>query len=362
MTRQAPRLLIVATVFAGVAADWPLFRGDAAMTGVAAVKLPDQIVQRWQFKTGDQIEGAPAIVGGVVYVGSYDEHLYALELATGAQKWKTKLGPIKAAPAVKGDAVYVGDADGKFYCVEAATGKVRWTFESDGEIASGANFFGETVLFGSHDENLHCLGFDGKKRWDYKINGPVNGSPAVVGDRTFVAGCDSVLHVVDAKTGKQLATVDLGGQAGATAAVSGEQLFVGTMSSEFLGIDWKKAEVLWKYTPDRRKQPYYASAAVTEKLVIVGGRDRRVVALDRTNGKEIWAFDTGNRVDGSPVVIGNRVYAGSLDDNFYVLDLANGKQLQRIKLDGPVTGSPAVVDGYVLVGTQTGMLYCFGEK
>src|SRR5438105_1145471 len=115
-------LIGLATVtVAATAADWPLFRGNPAMTGVAAAKLPDTLVQKWQFKTGDAIEGAPAIVGGVVYVGSFDEHLYAFDLVTGAVKWKTKLAPIKAAPAVKGRAIYVGDVDGKFYSIEAAT-------------------------------------------------------------------------------------------------------------------------------------------------------------------------------------------------------------------------------------------------
>ena len=62
-----------------------------------------------------------------------------------------------------------------------------------------------------------------------KTDGPVNGAAAVVGDRTFVAGCDSILHVLDAKTGKELGTVELGGQAAATAAVVGDRL-VGTMA------------------------------------------------------------------------------------------------------------------------------------
>ena len=73
----------------------------------------------------------PAIVDGVVYVASLDKHLYAIDLPTGKQKWKTKLGYMKASPAVKGDRVYVGDLDGKFYCVNAVDGKVVWTFETE---------------------------------------------------------------------------------------------------------------------------------------------------------------------------------------------------------------------------------------
>src|SRR5262249_50195095 len=78
---------------------WPIFRGNAEQTGVASGTLPDKLEVLWKFSTNDSIEGAPAIVGGVVYVGSFDEYLYALDLADGKQKWKYKAGPTKASPA-----------------------------------------------------------------------------------------------------------------------------------------------------------------------------------------------------------------------------------------------------------------------
>src|SRR4051794_34365909 len=123
---------------APAAGEWPVFRGNALQTGVAGSALPDRLQELWKFKSGDAIEGAPAVVGGVVYVGSFDEHLYALDLASGAVKWKYHAGPIKASPAVQGGLVFVGNADGVFHCVDAARGQKRWTFETEGPIASGA--------------------------------------------------------------------------------------------------------------------------------------------------------------------------------------------------------------------------------
>jgi hypothetical protein len=35
-----------------VSADWPVFRGDALMTGTGTAKLPDKLEERWTFKTG----------------------------------------------------------------------------------------------------------------------------------------------------------------------------------------------------------------------------------------------------------------------------------------------------------------------
>jgi outer membrane protein assembly factor BamB len=347
------------------AADWPVFRGTPEMAGTAAAKLPDTLAERWTFKTGNAIEGAPAVVGDTVYVASADKHLYAVELATGKPRWKTPLGgPMKASPAVRDGKVYVGDSDGRLFCVNAADGKVLWTFEAQGEITAGVNFHRENVLLGSHDSTLYCLSPAGKKLWEFKIDGPVNGSPAVVGDRTFVAGCDSILHVVDANTGQSQATVDLGGQAGATAAVTGEYVFVGTMSNQVVGVDWKNAKKIWTFEAPRRQQPFYASAAVTDRLVVTGGRDKKVYALDRRTGREQWSFAADGVVDASPVVVGGRVYVGCLssEGQFYALDLATGRKLQEMNLDSPVTGSAAVGPDCLLVGTEKGTLYCLGAK
>jgi outer membrane protein assembly factor BamB len=342
--------------------DWPVFRGNALQTGAVKSALPETLEPLWTFPTKDSIESAPAVADGVVYVASQDEHLYAVDLMTGKEKWRYKAGPFKPAPSVHDGAVYVGDSDGLFHCVDAATGKKRWTFETGAEIISGANFAGDLVLFGSYDQTLYCLTREGKKKWAFKTNGPINGSPAVAQGHTFVAGCDSSVHVIDLATAKEVTAVDLGGQAAATAAVVGDKLFVGTMTNQVLGVDWKQGKIIWNFAPARRAQAFFASAALADNLVVVGSRDKRLYALEQKDGSEKWNFATLGHVDASPVIAGSRVYAGSLDGKLYVLDLATGKQVQKIELDGPVTGSPAVAQNRLLIGTGKGTLYCFGAK
>jgi outer membrane protein assembly factor BamB len=364
MLRCAPALLIFLPVSAALAAaDWPLFRGNPLQTGVATATLPDQLAVRWKFEAKDAVEGAAAIADETVYVGAADELLYALDLQSGRQKWAYKAGPFKAPPSVHKGAVYVGDQDGIFHCVDAATGAKRWSFETGSEISGGANFAGDTILFGSGDEQLYCLSGDGKPKWKFRVpGGPVLGTPVIVGDRTFAAGCDSTLHVIDVARGTELATLSLGGQVGATAAVVGDHLYVGTMSSQFLAIDWKKPAIDWTFEAERRPQPFYASAAVTDKLVIVGSRDKNVQALDRQTGKPVWSFPTRDKVDSSPVVVGQRVYVGSNDGHLYVLDLAKGTEIQKLNLGSPITASPAVADGCLVIGTRKGTIYCLGAR
>jgi outer membrane protein assembly factor BamB len=361
--RTAPKRTLDKADNVTLSADWPLFRGNPLQTGMAASTLPEKLEIRWQFQVKEGIEGAAAIVGDTVYVGALDEKLYALNLADGSLKWTYKGGPFKAAPSVHGGAVYIGDEDGLFHCVDAKTGVKRWTFATDSEISSGANFAGDTILFGSGDEHLYCLSRDGKLVWKFKVpGGPVLASPAVGGGRTFVAGCDSTLHVLDVQNGKEMASVNIDGQTGASSAIVGDNLYVGTMNNQFLAIDWKKAAIVWTFEAKKRQQPFFASAAVTDTLVVVGSRDKMVHALSRKDGKEAWSFATRGKVDSSPVIVGKRVYAASLDGNLYVLDLDKGTQIQKLELGRGIAASPAVGRSCLVIGTREGVLYCLGKK
>ncbi|MBI3822363.1 MAG: PQQ-binding-like beta-propeller repeat protein [Planctomycetes bacterium] len=343
--------------------DWPLFRGDPLQTGVAKTTLPDKLEIRWKIDLKKGIESTAAIVKDTIYVGCYDDHLHAIDLATGNTKWKAKIGATKAPPSVYQGKVFVGTEDASFFCLDAATGNKIWEYEVNGEITGGANFDGDNVIFGAHDSTLYCLAIKDKTlRWKIKIDGPVNGSAVIANKQTFLAGCDSHLHIIDIKDGKEKTKIELSGQAAATAAVLNDKLFVGNMNGVLQSLDLKKEEVLWSFEP-KRSQPFYGSAAVTDKYVVVGSRDRSVYALPRDKGeKPVWSFPTDGPVDCSPVIAGNRVYFGAGGGTFYVVNLDTGKEVLSITLGGRITASPAVARGCIVIGNTDGLLYCLGKK
>lgn len=354
--------------------SWPSFRNGLLQTGVATTKLPEKLELLWTYKAGDKdamIKSTAAIVGEHVYVGSLNGELLCLELHTGKRLWSYRSGNavganafipgFKTAPAVSADTVYIGDEEGGLHAVDRATGKGRWKFEAGAEIANGVNLFDTFVLFGSHDNNLYCLKSDGTKAWSYATEGQVYCSPAVVGNSTFVAGCDGHLRVIDVRTGDQQADLPLEIQLTGSPAVIGDMLYVGTHGGEVLAIDWKAPRKVWTYKSDL---PFHSSAAVTEKYVVVGGEDRRLHCLDRETGKEVWTFTTKAKIESSPVIVGDRVFFGSNDGNLYGVMLEDAKEVFRFKDGRDFTASPAIGEGHLVIGSEsrTGNVYCFGAK
>ena len=75
------------------------------------------------------VESSPAVVNGVVYVGSGDGNVYALNAASGVQLWNyTTGGEVDSSPAVVNGVVYVGSGDGNVYALNATNGAKLWNY------------------------------------------------------------------------------------------------------------------------------------------------------------------------------------------------------------------------------------------
>jgi len=75
----------------------------------------------------------------VVYFGSNDWYLYAVDTKTGEEKWKFETGRAVSSPALSDGMVYFGSDDKHVYAVDSKTGEEKWKFEAGGSVRSSPN-------------------------------------------------------------------------------------------------------------------------------------------------------------------------------------------------------------------------------
>ena len=68
---------------------------------------------------------SPAVAGGTVYVGSWDDKVYALDAATGHLHWSYEAGDAVNSPVVAGGIVHVGSFHSTVYALDAR-GLAAW--------------------------------------------------------------------------------------------------------------------------------------------------------------------------------------------------------------------------------------------
>ena len=295
-------------VVSQASADWPGFRGNPQLTGVAVSPLTDSPKLLWTYQTSQSIESTAAIVGSRAYVGSIDSLLHAVDIASGERIWVYQAtDAIKSSPLVSSGVIYFGDETGVFHAVDAITGERVWTYETEGAVTSSAVRVGDRVLFGSYDNRLYCVdATGGSEAWKLETDGYVHAAPTALGDTAVVvSGCDAYLRLVDVASGSEIRRIEAGAYVASSLAVSGTSGYVGTFGNVVLGVDLAAGAIVWEYESPDRQQPYYASAAVSDGVVVIGGRDRVVHAVNARDGSVRWTHPAGARVDASPVIYKN---------------------------------------------------------
>jgi glucose dehydrogenase len=143
-------------------ADWPRFHYDLANTGhnpLETILSPanvSQLTVDWQVHTG-HVYGGMAVANSVVFVGSWDEHVYAFDTDTGTQRWKTWVhGDIQSVPAIVGRALYVAAGTGVF-ALKAGSGEILWRRDIRPPPGSSPAGVAGMVFVGSYDGNLYAL-------------------------------------------------------------------------------------------------------------------------------------------------------------------------------------------------------------
>lgn len=312
----------------------------------------------WSFTSDDEIRSSPLCERGVVFFGSYDTYLYALNSKSGDFLWKasTKAG-ICSSPILVGEQVIVGSEDNYLYSIDARRGTQQWTYRSGGAIRSSPKLHRNTLLTGSDDQYIYALQADtGQVIWKYRTWNFVRSSAAFANGLAFIGSSDGNLYALDVVNGTLRWKLHTLGAIIGTPLVVRNNVIVGSMDNYVYAVDVDTGYTSWRYEAQRSVS---SSPAMAGDRVIFGSSDGFLYCLDSQNGRVIWNFDTGNQVTSSPRVsiAHDAVYFGAANNFVYSLDISTGEERWKYKTRGPVVSSPFIEDGIVYVGSLDRKLY-----
>ncbi|WP_276498945.1 PQQ-binding-like beta-propeller repeat protein [Pontibacter litorisediminis] len=287
----------------------------------------------WKFKTKGRIYSSPLVDEDLLYVGSGDHSLYALDKSSGKQRWAFKTGgAVHSSPAVQGSLVYVGSADGHLYAINKKNGKLVWMFKSEGEKAydlwdyylSSPKVVANTVYWGSGDSHLYALDSEtGELKWKFKTAGPVHATPAVADGKVYVGSFDGLFYALEAGSGE---------------------------------LVWQFQTVGDTHFP---KGEIQEGAVVQDGVVYFGSRDYNLYALDAKTGRGRWnTKERGSWIVATPLLYKDKLFVGTSDTHaFYSLSKADGEVQWRLPLNMRVYGAAIAHKGILYFGCFNGKLY-----
>ncbi len=323
---------------------------------------------RWRHEIGrpgddddpSEIESSPLVVDDMVVFGS-DVHnsldgepagVYALDAATGKERWQTTTAPTEGEGATAsgcGDVWGSATADLESRTVFVGTGNCNTSPEGWGRFA----------------EALIALDLDtGDVRWTYQPHPPNNddldfaGAPNLfeANGRKLVGlgNKDAVYYAVDRATGELVWKTQVtepgiegknystGGFIGATAYADGV-IVGGTAVGGSLALhalDAATGAIKWQQT---EAGPTYASTAIANGVVFIGGTtDFSFRALDLATGDVLWSTAMRGGVAGGAAIVDDNVYAVAGIREPGVGNPNRNSGVTRFSLSAkPVTSKPA---------------------
>ncbi len=346
--------------------------------------------QKWKFSTESSVVSSPAVSGNLVYFGSYDGRFYAVDAGTGKLQWKFEtegerryagkhlhgLQPksetmpdpwdfFLSSPSVWNGVVYFGSGDGNIYALDAASGSLKWKFRTGDVVHSSPAIADGTLFIGSWDGYMYALNAaTGEKKWSFKTGDDpeyhnhvgIQSSP-VVADGTVYFGCrDSNVYALDAATGKQRWAYSTKGSwvNNSPVVYDGKVYFGWSLPGKWEVLDAKTGDRL--FTVDG-KVPMFSSMAVTKGLLYAGTFDGKLTAFDLASRKPVWEFQTDASKQNLGAITnqdGTFNFGVLIPEGFYD-DMVSG--VGKILTVGTFLSSPAVVNNTIYVGSTDGYLY-----
>jgi len=262
--------------------------------------LVDYAKVLWTYKAG-AIESSPLLVDGVLYFGSWDHNVYALDVrgdARAVKIWPRRLRKLRP--------------------------RLRWKFHADGEVNSSPAFAKGMVYFGTDAGSVYAVDArTGRERWHASAYSRFGrreyfyATPAVAYGRVYIGNTDGTLYAFGARTGHLLWARHAGSYVYTAAAVWHKRVFIGTYNGKFLAYNAATGDQLWSYDAPAA---IHGAPSVVDGLVYFstcpncgqnGSRSaksgpRGTFALDARTGRLVWRFSDGQY---SPVVADSqRIY------------------------------------------------------
>jgi outer membrane protein assembly factor BamB len=303
--------------------------------------------ERWRHRTRAPVPSAPAIADGMVVFGEATGAVEALDLATGAPRWRYALGdglPVRAtslwsAPTIADGLVHV-TVQGRLAALELATGAPRWTKKPPlvdpwlGTQAPITVVGGAALVTFNRDLGLSSWeAATGAPRWANISNATlaINAAPLVAGDAAYVVSVRGDLSALDLATGERRWSVpltpggfDWGYSVTATPAYADGRLFVATQWHRLHAIDAATGAVRWQTTARQGPLNFAHYRAAQPGFV------------------------------ASPVVTGDLVWVAHPDGLLVAHDVADGSARWSTSLGAPITSPPAPAGDYLVVATYDG--------
>ena len=373
---------VLTPIMSSAASNWTMFRADPAHSSTAG-QGPSNLTIAWKFTTDGSVISSPSVVNGIVYAGSQDKNVYALDAYSGKLIWKYATGgSIEDSPAVADGMLYIESDDGYLYCLNAQTGALNWQTPVGSNLhftyanlmlTSSPVVSGGLVFIGSLDGNLYALNANtGAVVWKAPAGGPIECSPAYSDGAVYFTSqlpSAGMLYKLDATTGNIAWNFTIpymhsflgGTEMLGSPCVAAGMVFAASDFGAYYAVNAETGDLVWDFINTRATE-FIVSSPIYENGNLYILDIFNIACLNAANGHELWSAYTGDELYVSPSYADGKIYMATSERHILILDTTkNGEKIATGYTPSSSWSSPTIANGMLYIGCNDWNIYCFSE-
>jgi outer membrane protein assembly factor BamB len=308
----------------------------------------------WRFKIKQPIFSSPVASEGVVFFGGLDSTVYAVDIQTGAQKWKLRTnGEIRSNLVLHNNQLYLAGGNGVLSCIDKNTGKALWRVIFDYNALflaerrydfadyyhSSPLIHNNIIYLGSGDGLMKAFNADnGDLLWSFKVGEIIHSTAVIVKDKLCFGSYDGNVYALSIRDGSLAWKFKSVGQQyfpkgefNTSPVASQNTIVIGSRDFNTYALNVNGGQATW----NKVFLAWAPSYTVQDTIVYIGTSDDRVLtAVDNRNGREIWKMDAKFNIFGSCAVTPASLYAPTIWGRLLVVDPKTGKIQWTFETDG----------------------------
>ena len=321
---------------------------------------------------------SPAYSDTILYVGSTDQNIYAVNAITGKEVWHypTNSTPnfFFSSPVVANGVVYLSGYEPRFYALDAKTGGLKWSRDFPRDFMSSPAYYNGTLFTTSNDGVLYALNaVDGTTIWtqgsagyssgfDYGISSPAVKNGVIYSLVNNIAESSSLINELNTLDGTSYHGVYADFEMPSmsvyfTSPVIDDSIAYFAAGDSLYAVKAGDLMFLNKQWSFRTGGPIYSSPTFDDSTVYVGCNDGFLYAVNKVTGSLKWKYNSlSPEIVCSPVAVNGIVFSGC-DNRFFALNAVDGSLKWETKEYIPFTSSPIVItrDGIAHHSSISGM-------
>jgi serine/threonine protein kinase/outer membrane protein assembly factor BamB len=294
----------------------------------------------------------------VLFVGSSDGTLYALDAATGSQRWATKMGsPILSSPILQGEKIMVVGSSGLISALSARDGSILWRFDAQETIVATPNLIKDMLIVPTAKGRIFAIETNGGlQRWQFKSEDSIVSTPHKHADMVVFGSRGGDLHALNIDSGRSIWKFDAGSPIVASPAVSVDSIYVGTEGGTFFAVEAESGGLIWEYPTER---PIVARAVIAFTSVMFCSHDKWMYCCERYDGGLRWKGALRGRVVANPIATKDTVLSVTREGWIQSFATSNGELRWQRDLGRCLESQPVVSADRFFISTVEGEVIAY---